>query len=349
MAVIYIDMDCFFAACEELRNPKLKGKPFIVGTHTEREKFRGVVQTCSYEARKYGIRSAMPVTRAFGLCQELVYVPDDFKYYEEMSKRVMDLVKGQGFPVEQDSIDEAAIDTGSGSYEEARRIGERIKAGINSGIGLPCTVGISYGKYLAKMACDASKPNGFGIVKEEGIHSFLGEKPVGKLPGVGERTESKLRSMGIETIGQLARANPVILMGKLGSAAAEIQQLANGIDDSRVVASEETLSIGRQKTLSYETTDMRIIGRQLKELSSEVAKEASLKGFRFKNVGVMVRYSDFTQLTKSTNARHYSSSGDDIYKEALALVKGLVSEKKVRKVGVRVSALLSIKGQRALF
>lgn len=349
MAVIYIDMDYFFAACEELRHPELKGKPFIVGTNPESDKFRGVVQTCNYEARKFGIRSAVSTAEAFKLCKELLYRPDDYRYYEEMSKRVMDLVKGYGFPVEQDSVDEAVVDLAGKGYDEAKAIGAEMKKRINEELGLPCTVGISFGKYFAKMACDASKPNGLGVVREEEMHAFLEGKPVGRLPGVGSKTESALKAMGITTVGQLAKANKMVILEKFGTPGVEMQRLANGIDDSKVVSVDETLSIGRQSTLQSETSDMKPIGRKLRELGDEVAKEASMKGFRFKNVGVMVRYADFTQVTKSANLSHYSSSGDDIYKAVMALTKGLVNEKKVRKVGVRVTSLLSTKGQKALF
>ncbi len=348
-AVLFIDMDYFFAACEELRRPELKGRPFVVGTHPEKDRFRGVVQTCNYEARKFGVRSAMSVTKAFELCKDLIYVPDDWRYYEEMSAKVMQLIRSYSFPVEQDSVDEAAVDLGKTGYDEAKRIGEELKGKVNAEIGLPCTIGISYGKYLAKMVCDASKPNGFGIVTEKETERFLKDKAVGKLPGVGEKTEAKLKSMGITTIGELARVNPVTLIDKFGSAGVDMQQLAKGVDDSKVVSTEETLSIGRQSTLYQNTDDIVVVGKKLRELSDEVAREAERKGFRFKNVGVMVRYEDFTQITRSANLRHYSSSGDDIYAAAMALAKGLVSERKVRKVGVRVASLLETKGQKALF
>ncbi len=349
MVVLFVDMDYFFAACEELRRPELKGKPFVVGTHPEKDKFRGVVQTCNYEARKYGVHSAMSINKALELCKDLVYVPDDYKYYDEMSAKVMKLIRGYSFPVEQDSVDEAAVDLGKISYENAKRTGEEIKRRINAETGLPCTIGISYGKYLAKMVCDASKPNGFGIVTEKEMHAFLDSKPVGKLPGVGEKTEAKLKSIGITTVGELAKVNPVALIDKFGSAGVDMQQLAKGVDDGKVVSTEETLSIGRQSTLYRETGDIEVIGKKLKELSDDVAKESARKEFMFKNVGVMVRYSDFTQVTKAANMTHYSSSSEDIYKMAISLAKDLINGKIVRKVGVRVSALLTTKGQKALF
>ncbi len=341
-------MDYFFAACEELKNPSLKGKPLVVGTNDEKNKLKGVVQTCNYEARKYGIKSGMPTVDAFKLYSKLEYVKPDDQYYEMMANKLMQLLKGYGFVVQQDSIDEAAMDLSSLDYDKAAKLGHEIKERIDKEFKLPCTIGISFGKYFAKMVCDASKPNGFGIIKEDRIKEFLSAKPIGKLPGVGAKTEEKLKSMGIKTIGELAKLKPVAVVENLGSSGAELVRLATGIDDSKIIGSEEILSIGRERTFDTETSDMRTIAKRLKELSEEVINELNSKSLLFKNVGVKVRYVDFTQITRSSMLSHYSSSQDDIYNQALPLIKKLVEGKKVRKIGIRVSLFIEGKKQKRL-
>jgi nucleotidyltransferase/DNA polymerase involved in DNA repair len=341
-------MDYFFAACEEVKNPSLKGKPLIVGTSDEKNKLKGVVQTCNYEARKYGIKSGMPTIDAFKLHDKLEYVKTDNPYYEMIANKLMQLLKNYGYVVEQDSIDEAAMDLSSLDYDKAAKLGREIKERINKEFKLPCTIGISFGKYFAKMVCDASKPNGFGIIHENEIKEFLKNKPIGELPGVGTKTEEKLKSMNINTIGELAKINPVIIVEKLGTYGSEILRLANGTDDSKVASNEEILSIGRERTFENETNDMKIISKKLKELSREVVDELSSKALLFKNVGVKVRYNDFTQVTRSSMLNHYSSSQEDIYNQALPLIKKLVEGKKLRKIGVRVSSFIEGKKQKRL-
>ncbi len=347
--VIYVDMDYFFAACEELRRPELKGKPLVVVTHDGKEVDRGVVQTCNYEARKFGIRSGMPSKKAFGLCKELSCVKADDAYYEGISAKVMAYLKRFGMPVEQDSVDEAAIGLAEGSYEDAIRIAKNMKKGILDDIGLPCTVGISFGKVFAKMVCDASKPNGFGIVKEEDIEKFLKGKSVGKLPGVGPKTEQRLNKLGIRSVDELAKANPTRVVTALGSIGTEFYRLAKGIDDSKILENGEVLSIGRERTLDSETNDPQRIGVTVGNLSNEVATEVQKKGFWFGNVGIKVRYADFTQVTRSRNLNHYSASEEDIRIAATLLLKDLIGAKHIRKVGVKVASLMEGKGQRKLF
>ncbi|EQD46067.1 DNA-directed DNA polymerase [mine drainage metagenome] len=345
--VIYIDMDSFFAACEELRHPELKGKPFVVGTSSEAES-RGVVQTASYEARKYGIKSGMGLFMAKKAYADLTVLKSDEPYYEGISENIMSILHGFGFPVEQNSVDEAAIDVGNVSYIEAARIAKEVKTRIQDRTHLPCTIGISFGKYFAKMVCDASKPDGFGMLKEQEVLPFLSGKPIGKLPGVGKKTEERLLAMGIDTIGDLAKSNLQALISKFGSMAIELYNLANGIDNSKVVPYSMVKSIGRERTLESDTNDSTIHDKVLLELSKAVGKDAAGKGFWFRAIGLKVRYSDFTQITRSRQLSHYSSSQDDIYRIAKELLKGAERETGIRKLGVRVFMLSKRTGQATL-
>ncbi|MEM3227418.1 MAG: DNA polymerase IV [Candidatus Micrarchaeaceae archaeon] len=350
MVVALIDMDYFFGACEELRHHELKGKPFVVGTSPEKDKMKGVVQTANYEARKYGIKSGISTVQAYRLYKDLIYLQEDYDYYESVSKKIFALLLSYHKPVEQMSIDEFAIDFGKDtSYHEAELLAMEFKERINKEIGLPCTVGISYGKVFAKMVCDSAKPNGFKTVKEEDIWNFLEDKSVGELPGIGVKTEEKLKEMGIAKIGELAKVNPLVLEEKFGSFGIEMHELANGIDKSKVIERYEVLSISRESTLEEPTKDLGKIKSKLKELSEDVKKEIDKNGYVFKTIGVKVRYSDFSGAIKNKSMERYSNSGELIFETACKLIELLVEGKEVRKVGVRVSSFSGGPGQRKLF
>ncbi len=181
--ILLIDMDYFFAACEELKNPELKEKPIAVVTDTYREGSKGVIMTCNYNARKFGVRSGMPASTGIILCKDLLLVKEEFKFYQEKSKEVFDIVKGFSSTVEQVSVDEAYVEISEkvSSYEEAFSYAKQLKEAITSKTKLPCTIGISVNKLMAKMACDAAKPNGLKLVKHEEAKEFLSKLPVGKL------------------------------------------------------------------------------------------------------------------------------------------------------------------------
>jgi len=347
--VLFIDMDYFFAACEELRHPELKSKAFVVGTSTIAKKERGVVQTCNYEARKFGIHSAMPTAQALWLKPDFVYLESDDEYYSLVSERVMALLKGYGFATEIVSIDEAALDLGEIGYGAAEELAKRVKKEIKDRIGLPCTIGISTGKNYAKIICDDSKPNGIGILKEGDIVPYLKGKSVEKMLGVGRKTAERLALMHIEKIGDIASADPNMLVEKLGGFGKELYLLAKGIDNSKVVESSSVLSVGRERTLERESKGMQDIEKTLMELSKEVAKELERQGLWFKGVSVKARYSDFTERIKNRKLNNYTDSLDTLYSTAMQLMKELAEEKHVRKVGVRTYILEKRTGQRKIF
>lgn len=351
MPITHIDMDYFFGACEELRHPELKGKPLIVGTAPKNEKFRGVVQTCNYEARAFGIRSGMPTSQAFKLHEDTAYLQEDYDYYDDISKKILALLQGYRFPIEQASVDEFAMDLGRMSYEKAEGIAKDIKRRIKGEIGLPCTVGISYGKVFAKMACDDAKPDGLKTVREGEIMQFLGSKEVGKLPGIGKKTEERLHEMKISKIGELAKGNVITLMDRFGVFGREMFELANGVDESKIVERSDILSLGRESTLDEPTRDAKKIDSRLADLAHEVKAEIDKNGFSFKTIGVKVRYQDFTERVKSRSIQNYSDSEELMYRAAKEMITALMKEKEtyVRKIGVRVSSFSGGKGQKKLF
>lgn len=347
--VLYVDMDYFYAACEEARHKELKGKPLVVGTAPESEKLRGVVQTANYEARKYGIHSGMPNIKAFDLYKELNYLHSDEEHYEEVSRGIMKLLKESGRPVEVISVDEAAMDITGLSENEALELAKRIKSDILKGFGLTCTIGIGNGKAFAKMASDKAKPDGLMLVRAQDLKDFLKSCSLEKLPGVGAKTFERLKEMHIETIEQLAAKDPMVLIDAFGSAGKELYMLANGIDESKVVENSEILSIGRETTLKSPVSTVEEAMPALRDLTKQVMKEVEKNGFLFKNIGAKVRYTDFSISVKSYSLHNYTNSEDEVIKRIVPMIASLLKNGPARKVGVRVSHLIKTKGQKKLF
>jgi nucleotidyltransferase/DNA polymerase involved in DNA repair len=346
--VIYIDMDYFFAACEELRHPELKGKPLIVGSAPEESRMRGVVQTCNYEARRFGIHSGMPSSDALKLKPDISYLPSDEAYYESMSSKILNVLMQYNMKIEQMSVDEFALDSGMYSYDIAERIAKEIKVSISSTTGLPCTVGVSIGKTFAKMACDQAKPNGLMVLEEKDLMQFLEDKDVGKLIGIGGKTKARLNAIDIKTIGDIRRANASKLVAEFGAMGAYMYALANGRDPERVKDPAEALSIGRERTLEHNTEDRRELLLEASKLAKVVVGELNQKGFLFKTVSIKAKYQDFTERIKSKTLRHYSNSLDMVSKSTEEMIDSVIVGKPIRKIGIRLSTFTKSKGQRKL-
>ncbi len=347
--VLFVDMDSFYASCELLRHPELSKKAFIVGTYDGKDKFRGVVETANYLAKKSGVKSAMPTIMAYKINPDLHYVPSDHEYYDQMSRNVMEFLQSYKFKMEVLSVDEAALDISDIDYKKAEELGKEIKKKISDKLGLPCTVGISTGKIFAKMVCDDAKPDGLKIVKEDEIIEFLKGKDIKRILGVGNKTAERLNSIGIKTIGDLAKTDTVKLIKAVGSFGAELHDLANGKDNSQIVEQWQALSIGRERTLDGKTNDIEKINKMLDELSDEVMVEVARNSFSFKTVTVKARYSDFTEKIKGKSFMNYTDSQEALKNTAHSLIKELIDSRTVRKVGVRVSSFAELKGQKKLF
>lgn len=349
--ILHVDMDYFFAAVEEREHPYYRSKPVIVGADPKDGKGRGVVSTCNYAARSFGVRSGMPISRAWKLCPNAIYTPVNFELYRKVSSRIMSIIRGYADKFEQIGIDEAFLDVSQmvDSYEGAKELAQKLKGEILGKEKLKCSIGIGPNKLVAKIASDFKKPDGLTVIEEKAVEQFLSPLSVGKLWGIGKKTEYRLNEMGITTIGDLAAYDPTKLTDAFGVWGARFHQMANGIDESEVEEAWEIKSIGRQVTFEQDTSDTNLISGALDQIAQEVQKEIADSNFQFKTVTVKIRYEDFETHTHGKSLMFPTDSLDDLKETAQGLISPfLQSDKKVRLVGVRVSHLFSGKGQKTL-
>jgi len=349
--IFHLDMDHFYTAIEEREHPVNKGKPVIVGADPKGGKGRGVVSTSNYEARKAGIRSGLPISRAWRLCPEAVYLLPDFPLYIRVSGEIMDIAALHADRFEQWGIDEAFLDVTSRAkdFAEAEALAMHVKREIKEKKDLTCSIGVGPNKLIAKIASDIQKPDGLTIVKPEQVETFLAPLPVRKLLWVGRKTEAKLEPLGVNTIGDLARYDPNVLIEKFGAMGAQMYLMAHGIDNSEVEQRTEVKSMSRETTFEEDEGDRLAVLNALDKLSDSVTKEIVEQNFFFKTVTVKVRYENFETHTLSKTLPFMTSRLQDLKRTARELVQGyLRPERKVRLIGVRVSNLVSGEKQKTL-
>jgi len=338
--ILHADMDSFFASVEIREHPELRGKPVIVGADPKEGKGRGVVSTSSYEARKFGVHSAMPISRAYQLCPDAAFIRPHFKLYEEASRAVMEILRQYCDQVEQVSIDEAYLDLSSlESFDSARRMGEKIKSEIREREGLSCSIGIAPGRIIAKIATDSAKPDGLTVVNPEMAASFLSPLPVEKIPGIGKKTGSILHNIGIFTIGDLARADIQKLIGKFGRSAIGLQKLARGGDESGVREFQGNRSISREITFADDIADPQVLLQTLEDLSHDLFSVITDEKIAFKTVTVKIRCHDFFTRTKARSTELHHTDLRAIISLSRELFIELYSGEKVRLLGLRLSSL----------
>ncbi len=349
--IMLIDMDYFFAACEEIKRPELRTRPTIVGADPKGGRGRGVVMTCNYVARKLGIHSAMPISEAYKIKPDAEYLPMDYSYYEQKSSEVLSIIREFADRVEQVSIDEFFIDV-SNKAESGDKIlayANAIKAAVRERARLPCSIGISGTKLIAKMACEKAKPNGIMLVTDAQVKDFLEPLNVGELHGVGKKTEEKLNAMGYATVAELSKASIMGLMDAFGSFGIDLHNLSNGIDNREVVENAEVKSISKEYTFEYDTKKKEEAARSIKDLSEQLGREAKAKNISFKTVTLKLRYGDFTEHLHSKSIRA-TNNAEEIGKIALELYTSSANtSKKLRKLGVRISGFTDYKNQKTLF
>jgi DNA polymerase-4 len=340
--ILHVDMDAFFAAVEQRDHLEYRHKPVIVGSDPKQGKGRGIVATCSYEARKFGVHSAQPISQAWRLCPEGIFVRPDMEKYDRVSGRVMTIFLEFTDMVEQVSIDEAFLDvTGSRTlFGNGAEIAPKIKNRIREELGLTASVGVAANKFIAKVASDLRKPDGLVVVEPGAEREFLAPLPVGRLWGVGPKTEASLRRAGLERIGQIAALQHSELTARLGKTGAHLWQLAHGIDDRPVFPEEGFKSIGHEITFEHDTADPELLRSTLLSLSEKVAHRLRSNGARARTIAIKYREADFSTYTRRTTLNNPVDTAESIFPAAHQLMKALARDAVlVRLLGVYASNL----------
>ena len=338
-AIMHVDMDAFYAAIEQRDNPKLKGKPVIVGGSIES---RGVVSTASYEARKYGVHSAMAMTEAHRRCPHGVYLPVDMQKYRRVSRQIMEIFHRFTPEVEAISLDEAFLDvTGSRKlFGTAEEIGREIKRLIQQEVQLTASVGLSYNKFLAKLASDMDKPDGFYQIRPEELESKVWPLPIRRMMGVGSKTAQMLEKMGVTTIGQLAGMNTGLLEHLLGKQGIMMHEMANGIDNRPVEPVRESKSVGRETTFPQDISEQYLLETILFTLTDDVCHTLRSSNLKGKTVSIKIRYPDFHSITRAVTLEQYTSSFEPVFAAVQQLMQHNYKDgTAVRLIGVSVSNL----------
>lgn len=334
-------MDAFFAAVEQKRHPELIGKPVVIGGAGDPTK-RGVVSTASYEARKYGIHSAMPLRTAYRLCPEAVFLPVDYDEYSRVSKIIKGILRSFTPLLEDVGIDEAFLDITDlniGSEEVAREIKKKIKDELD----LTCSIGIAPNKLLAKIASDMKKPDGLTIVSEKNIERLIWPLPVRKLWGVGPKTEACLKDIGINTIGKLASKPLEELIADFGQSYGRyLYEASKGLDESPVVTHWEPKSRSREITFQTDTDNWQTIAKNLAELTQDVVDNMKQFGYKGKTVTIKIRFSDFKTHTRAKTVDDFTDSIDIVRKAAFEALGRIELKKKVRLIGIKVGRLIKV-------
>jgi len=340
-----VDFDYFYAQCEELRNPAIRDKPVVVGVYSGRTEESGAVSTSNYIARKYGVKSGLPLFMAKRKLEgtEAVFLPVDHEYYEQISDRIMQLLKGYATSLEQVSVDEAYLDVTDQvqySFETAKEYAQKIKTQVKIQAGISFSVGVGPNKLVAKIACDSQKPDGLTIVKPEEAKDFLAPLAVDRLLGVGKKTSSVMESLGIKTVGDLAVFDVQRLVGIWGKIlGVYFHNAANAIDNDPVQEQGEAKSISRIGTLKQDSHDLEFILQKTEELTEDVAKDVVVRNLSFRQVAIYVVLTDLSSKSRSVTLEQPSKDRQTICRNVKDLFEKFLSETPldVRRVGVKVS------------
>ena len=342
--VLHVDMDAFYASVSLLERPELRGKPVIVGGGGT----RGVVLSATYEARVSGVHSAMPMMRARRMCPQAIVIAPDHEAYARASHGVMEVFRSVTPLVEPISLDEAFLDVRGAARRMGgpRQIGEWIRATVEDEQGITCSVGVASTKFVAKLASARCKPDGLLVVPADQVVSFLHPLPVGALWGVGEKTETALRNLGLHTVGDLAHTPVPTLERALGPAVGKhLAALAWGRDERSVVPHEPDKSIGAENTFGTDVDDPVVVARELLRLSERTAARLRASGQVGRTVSIKVRFADFTTITRARTLPESTDVGRVVYDTAMGLYDALGLERaRIRLVGVRVEGISDADG-----
>ncbi len=337
--IAHLDMDAFYASVELARRPELAGQPIIVGGRGDPES-RGVVTTANYEARKFGVHSAMPMAKAVRLCPQAVFLPVDFAEYRRVSRLFKAAIVEIAPVMEDRGIDEVYLDL-TEHEEPTRVLGLALKAAVKEATGLSCSIGIAPNKLLAKIASDLEKPNGLTIIRTQDLATRIWPLPARKVNGIGPKASEKLTALGVNTIGELAACEPGWLVSHFGkSYGAWLHRAANGIDARPVETESERKSLSRETTFAtdlHPVRDWQALARLLAELAREVAADLAKHRLRGRTIGVKVRNDQFAITTRDLSLPEFTDRESVIRKAAFECFARVPQHRKLRLLGIRVS------------
>lgn len=352
--VFHIDFDYFFAQCEEIRKPDLKTRPVAVCVYSDRGGDSGAIATANYLARKYGVKSGMPIKFAKKRLEEVpeaVFLPTDFEYYTEVSDSAMSIIRGYADIFEYVGRDEAYLDVTKRvelDFKRAAHLAQQLKNALRSTVKLSSTIGVSENKLISKIASDYKKPDGLTVVEPENVESFLDPLPIRAIPGIGKKSEEKFSEMNLETISQLRNVDVFTLNGLFGrKVGTYIYNAARGIDNEPVSPRHDPVQYSRIITLKQDSKDFAFLANDLEKLCDDLYQSIVKDGILFKSVGIQFVNSDLSNRTKSRTLRNHTSSIDELKKTATQLLKESLEDQRltIRRLGVRVSDFSQIHGQ----
>ncbi|WP_025730711.1 DNA polymerase IV [Atopobacter phocae] len=340
--IIHIDMDAFYASIEIRDNPSLKNKPVVIGNHPLKTNKRGIVATCNYIARSYGIHSAMSVKEAYELCPKAIFIRPRMSYYKEISAEIREIFKRTTSMIEPLSIDEAFLDVTSNYYNcsSATLIAQRIQREIYKDIGLTCSAGVSYNKFLAKIASDQNKPAGLTVIPPEEALPFLMELPIEDFRGVGKRSSERFIQLNIKNGSDLIQWSYEDLYQTFGQLGHDLFFRVRGIDNRPVNQKRARQSVGREQTYRELIYDTSTLFHALREVTDRVSADLERLKLKGRVITLKIRYRDFTTLTKQMKLDFYLKESIDIFRMAKYLFEEIGSiERGIRLAGVTISDL----------
>ncbi len=350
--IAHVDMDAFFAAVEQRDDPRLRNKPVVIGADPKKGKGRGVVSTCSYEARRFGVHSAMPISIAYRRCPQAVFLPVNGKKYQQVSDQIFEILSRFTPQVEPISIDEAFLDiTGTSHlHQTPYRTCFKIKEKIKEEVRLTASIGIAPIKMAAKMASDCSKPDGLLEISSDRLFDFLWPQPVERLWGVGPKNKIVFDRLGLKTIGDIAHSSQEIIFKQFGEAGIHLYNLAHGVDPREVVLDELVKSISHEYTFDQDTGDLEVIHAILLFLSQKVSRRLRKSDLKGRTLTLKIRLTGFKTYSRTVTLEQRTNFTDTIYQNAEELFKGFWQEgMSLRLIGVRISNLDDLYVQDSLF
>ncbi|MBY9020059.1 MAG: DNA polymerase IV [Candidatus Lokiarchaeota archaeon] len=341
--ILHCDLDCFFAAVEERDNPEYMGKPVIIGADPKDGKGRGVVSTCNYMARKFGLHSAMPISQAYKRCPHGIYLRPNFENYQKASKEVMTIVNSYSEKFQQVSIDEAYIDLSEicTDFNYVKDLALELKDEVQKKVGITISIGCAPTKSIAKIASDYNKPNGITIVEQNQIKDFLKNLDITRIPGIGKKSKLYYNKKGIKTIGDIINLSLPKMIQLFGKNGEWVWNVANGFDNREVKEFHGSRkSISKERTFYEDTNDLNVIFSKLEEINNRIHKNVIKNKIYYKTVTLKIRLEGFITYTRSKSFTHHVQDKNQVLKVIIELVNQFSTvNKKVRLVGIRLSNL----------